>query len=51
MGSGFTVTTTESISEQPLASVPVTVYDVVAAGVAVGLAQLVQERPVEGVHA
>ena len=31
-GDGLTVTVTEAVAEQPLESVPVTVYDVVSAG-------------------
>ena len=49
-GMGFTVTVTVAVFVQPLALVPVTVYVVVAFGVAVGFAQLVQERPVAGDH-
>jgi hypothetical protein len=50
VGSGLTVTVTVVVPVQPTPLVPVTVYVVVAVGVAVGLAQLVQDRPVEGVQ-
>jgi hypothetical protein len=50
VGSGFTLTTTVSVLLQPLALVPVRIYVVVAAGLAVGFAQFVQERPVEGLQ-
>ena len=49
-GSGITVTVTWSVDEQDAPVVPVTVYVVVVAGVAVGFAQLVQDRPVAGLH-
>lgn len=50
IGLGFTVTVIIPVSVQPLASVPVTTYAVVLAGVAIGLAQLVHDNPAEGVH-
>ena len=50
IGNGLTVTTTVSRFEQPLASAPVTMYEVVVVGVTVGLAQLVQDRPEAGLH-
>lgn len=46
-GSGVTVTVTVAVAVQPFA-VPVMVYGVVAAGLAIGLLQVVQERPVAG---
>ena len=49
VGVGFTVTVTVVLSEQlPLA--PTTVYVCVAAGLALGFEQLVQLKPVAGVH-
>ncbi len=50
LGSGLTVTVTLAVFTQLLPSVPVTVYTVVVVGLAVGFAQLVQDKPVEGDH-
>lgn len=50
VGSELTVTVTLAVLEQPVADVPVTVYVLVAEGDAVGLAQVVQESPVDGDH-
>ena len=50
VGCGFTFTITVSVFTQVLPSVPVTMYEVVVVGVAVGFAQLVQDKPVVGVH-
>ena len=47
-GSGFTVTTTTSVAVQPGPLVTVTVYEVVMVGDAIGLAHVVQLRPVAG---
>jgi hypothetical protein len=49
-GSGLTVTVTKVEPVQPTPLVPVTVYVVVVAGLAVGLAQAVHDKPVDGVH-
>jgi hypothetical protein len=49
-GFGFTNTTMVSVPVQPLLLVPVTIYVVVVTGLAVGLAQLVQDNPVDGVQ-
>jgi hypothetical protein len=49
-GNGLTVMVTTPVSVHPLASVPVTIYVVVAAGSAVGLEQFVHDSPVAGVH-
>jgi hypothetical protein len=49
-GNGFTVIVTVAVFTQPLEFVPVTVYVVVAVGLAVGLAQFVQVRPLPGDH-
>lgn len=49
-GCVLTVTVTVSCAEQPLLSLPVTMYVVVVAGLAMGLGQLVQLSPVAGVH-
>jgi hypothetical protein len=46
----FTETVTELVAEQPLTSVPVTVYVVVLAGDAIGLESVVSFNPVEGLH-
>jgi hypothetical protein len=48
VGMVFTVTGTEAVAVHPLAAVPVTVYVVVVAGVAVTTAVLVAESPVDG---
>ena len=45
-----TTTITVSVFIQPLALVPVTTYVVVTDGDAVGLAQLVQDKPIDGLH-
>lgn len=50
VGCGLTNTVTTPVSEQPLLSMPVTVYIVVTVGEAVGLGQLVQDNPVAGDH-
>jgi hypothetical protein len=47
VGIGFTVTETELVAEHPLL-VAVTVYEVVDAGVATGLAIVVELNPVAG---
>ena len=47
-GKGFTVMVTIPVSGQLAAFVPVTIYVVVVAGVAVGFAQLVHDNPVAG---
>jgi hypothetical protein len=49
VGDVFTVTVTVAVREHPLA-VPVTVYVVVVVGLATGLAQVVQDKPVDGAH-
>ena len=50
VGIGLIVTNTEAVSVQPLLSLPVTVYLVVAVGVTTGLAQAVQDNVAPGVH-
>ena len=47
---GLTVTNTLLVSVQPLLSVTVSVYFVVVAGPAVGLAEVVEFKPVDGVQ-
>ena len=47
-GAGFTATVAVSVFVQPLAAVPVTVYWVVAGGVAVVVAHGTHDNPVEG---
>jgi hypothetical protein len=47
-GKGFTVTVTVAVEVHPKELVPVTVYVVVTVGDAVGFAQVVQLKPVEG---
>lgn len=49
-GNGFTVTVTVSVPIQPLMSVPVTVYVVVAAGPASGLFTVDDDNPLAGNH-
>jgi len=49
-GNGATVTVTVLVLLQPPDTDPVTVYVVVVAGLATGLAQLVHDRPVDGLH-
>ena len=51
VGTGLTVTVMVPVPVQPREDVPVIVYVVVVVGFAVGLAQLVQDRPVAGLHA
>jgi len=51
VGFGFTVTVDVVVPVQPAAEVPVIVYVVVAAGLAVTLAPVVALKPVEGLHA
>jgi hypothetical protein len=46
----FTVTTTASVAVQPLALVTVTVYVLVKAGEAIGMAIMIELNPVEGLH-
>ncbi len=48
VGFGFTVIVTVAVLVQPVLLVPVTVYVVVAVGLATGLAQVVQDNPVAG---
>jgi hypothetical protein len=50
LGKEFTVTVTVDLLVQPNAFVPVTVYVVVVVGDATGLAQVVQDNPVAGIH-
>jgi hypothetical protein len=50
VGVGVTVTVTVVESGQPLALVPITVYVVVVAGVAVTEAPVVELNPVGGLH-
>ena len=50
MGDGATVTTTGSDFTQPKEVVPVTIYVVVDAGVATGLAHVLQLNPAIGFH-
>ena len=50
VGNGLTVTTTWSVFTHPFAFVPVTVYVVVALGLAVTLAVFVALKPVDGLH-
>ena len=50
MGKGLTVTATLEVLEQPLASVPVIIYEEDIAGLAVTVVPLVEESPVEGLH-
>jgi hypothetical protein len=51
VGNGFTVTVTWSVLAQlPIVPVPVTVYVVVTAGVAVTLAVFVALKPVDGLQ-
>ena len=49
-GTPFTATVTDDVSVHPLAPVPVTVYVVVAVGVATGEAQVAQESVAAGAH-
>lgn len=49
-GNGFTIMPTVSVFVQPLVALPVTVYIVVVPGVAVGLMQVVQDKPAAGDH-
>ena len=49
-GTGSIVTRCVSVAVHPLVAVPVTVYSVVDGGVAMGLVQEVQDRPVPGDH-
>jgi hypothetical protein len=49
-GTPLTATVTEDVSVHPLLPVPVTVYIVVAVGVATGEAQAAQERVAAGAH-
>jgi len=51
VGTGFIVTVTFPVLVHPFASVPVTVYGVVAGGVEVTVATVVAESPVPGDHA
>lgn len=51
VGFAFTFTVTLATFEQPLASVPVTVYDVVDVGLAETTDPVVAESPVPGLHA
>jgi hypothetical protein len=46
----FTVTVTLLVAVQPFAAVPVTVYTVVATGVAVGFATVALLSPAAGLH-
>ena len=48
IGCGLTVTVTLAVLVHPFASVPDPVYIVVVVGLAVGLAQLVHDKPVAG---
>jgi hypothetical protein len=50
VGLGLTVTVTMPVSIHPLALLPVTIYVVVVVGLAVGFAQLVHDKPVDGVQ-
>ncbi len=50
VGVGLTVTVALAVPRQPLLSVTVTVYDVVAAGVATGLAIVELDKFVVGVQ-
>jgi len=50
VGLGFTVTVTERLDEQPLTSVPVTVYVVVTEGEAVTLAPVEELNAITGNH-
>ena len=50
VGVGLTVRVTVLLSLQPSPSVPTTVYVVVEPGLAVGLKQLVQLNPPDGLH-
>ena len=50
VGSAFTVTVTVAVLLQPFEFVPVTVYVLVVVGLAVTLAQVVQDKPVAGDH-
>ena len=50
VGNAFMVIVTFAVLLQPLPSVPVTVYVLVAVGLAVTLAHVVQDKPVAGVH-
>ena len=47
-GNGFTVTVTVAVLLQPIEFVPVTVYVVVTAGVAVTFTPVVADNPVDG---
>ena len=50
VGLGFTVTVTVAVFVHPFASVPVIVYVVVAVGLAVTVAPVVEDKPVEGLQ-
>ena len=50
MVKAFTVTVTLAVLLQPFEFVPVTVYVLVVVGLAVTLAQVVQDKPVAGDH-
>ena len=49
-GNGVMVSVTRPVSEQPVALVPVTVYVVVVEGLAVTVAPVVAESPVDGLQ-
>jgi hypothetical protein len=49
-GKAFTVTVTAAVLTQPFEFVPVTVYVLVVVGLAVTLLQVVQDKPVAGLH-
>ena len=50
VGNGLTVILTVAVLLHPLAPVPVTEYVVDTIGFAVGLVQVVQDKPVPGDH-
>ena len=49
-GAGITVTVTSAVFVHPFAAVPVTVYVVVDAGLAVTVAPVVDDSPAAGLH-
>jgi hypothetical protein len=50
VGTGFTITFTEAVSVHPPKPTTLTVYCVELGGLAIGLATVVEDNPVAGVH-